>query len=233
MPLKRRQRGFTRIGGFYTDKGNAFARTSKTELKFLDVNQPKVVPQPTGTILKDTLFILPQGTGISERIGRNVVVTKIMFQGNLHLAAGAGATDENDIAHDLIRIIVYWDKQCNGGPATPSDILNGNPPNYNAFRNLANTNRFVILADKRVMLNSTSMINDNNVDVDASEIRFMTKIKNFQYFLNVNIPIEYGDITGGTEGDISEIRSNNVGVLAITKDGIIDITGTYRIRYKE
>lgn len=139
-----------------------------------------------------------------------------MFKGLVNLVANA---DIND-SHDLIRVMVYWDKQTNGTVALTNDILEeGLALAENSFRNLSNNKRFTVLMDKRFIMNPA--VYSSLQDLTN------TTIKNLEYYINCNIPIEFDAITG----TIGNIKSNNIGILVASHGGVTQIEGTYRIRY--
>ncbi len=83
---------------------------------------------------------------------------------------------------------------------------------YDQFRNLANSKRFVILADKMwVMNNGTIGAYDGTGDASQNIHR------NWLYKISkkVFIPIEYDNTTGALSG----IRANNIGILVGTASG--------------
>ncbi len=181
----------------------------------------------TGVVATSTTICdIPQGTGESQRIGRKCTITNIHWKQPLEF----NQNPETDIsagiyAHETIRIIIYWDKQCNGAAATALDILEAN--NYHSFRNLANSKRFNILYDKTKNYNTTASAGGNGTTM-KSQIAH----KNWMLRINLKcfIPIEYNGVTGA----LSEIRSNNIGIIAFAKEGGLRLsldTGTIRIRF--
>jgi len=216
----RKKNGFTRRAGYYGRYNAAFtanvpAFQQKVELKFHDTSQGDLTISEAGDISGNFLTI-PQNTTENGRIGRNILLTKLMFQGELHLKQQATVT----LAHDYVRIMVIWDTQANGGTATVLDVLETN--DVTSFRNLANSKRFRVLYDRKHTLNAfTSTITSANVVVTARVI------KPIQYFINLRIPVEYD----GTTGDPPELKSNSLFALYISADGRTEIVGNYRVRY--
>lgn len=171
------------------------------EAKFFDKITANAAISTTGTILDDSVNEIVQGTGESNRIARACTLTGIFFKGNMRLIPGAALTAPRNAA-DVIRVIIYQDKQCNGATAAVTDILE--TANVDAFYNLANSKRFYILMDKRVALNSPG------AGLAATDT-WAECHKAWKFSKLCNIPIEFS----GTTGAISEIRSNNIGVMAI------------------
>ncbi len=126
---------------------------------------------------------------------------------------------QNNVA-DNYRIIIYVDKQANGAAATASDILQ-TPVSFEAFRNLENSQRFRVLKDKRIAFGSRSTIGA------ASARNVLSSAIN----IKCRCPIEFSGATGG----LIEIRSNNIGVLIVSRASAPSCTINYvsRIRYTD
>ena len=194
------------------------------ELKFLDTQKAATNVAETGTILDDSVNHVVQGVDENERIGRKVTIRSVHFRGTINNNL---ATATNTIKNS-VRIIVYWDKQANGASAAVADILedvtalNG----YNSFRNLANSGRFRILYDVRKALIMPAV-------AQTAAGTFSTYISQWTWAFNkeVMIPVEFS----GTTGAIGEIRSSNIGVLAISadSDSVPQVNYTCRIRFSD
>lgn len=214
--------GYDRTGGFY---GMALAqrraRQSRmnSELKFHDVDIDDASIAQNGTILNSgTVNIIPQGTEEDQRIGRKCVIKSINWWGNLSLGAGSAAAT----ASDTVRIILYLDKQCNGATASVTDLLAED--NYQSFNNLANKERFRTLMDKTFALSPSGAGGNGttNFTIESEE--------NFSFYSKCNISIEYSS----TLGALTEIRSNNLGVLVLAKDGgRVTLDSKMRLRFTE
>lgn len=153
-----------------------------------------------------------QGTGEKERIGRKCTLKAIHWQGSVNLPSSAANTT------DIVRIMVVQDTQANGAVFNPGDLLDGG--DVFSFRNLENSQRFRVLSDKRYTLNSTGAANGNANENGAIQRYIKGNLK-------VNIPLEYS----GTTGVITELRSNNVTVFAISEQGVATIDLHSRIRF--
>ncbi len=194
------RRGYDRTGGFY---GRYSGRNA--ELKFHDIDVDDAVVAQNGTILNGgSINLIGQGTGESVRIGRKCTIRKIGWKWTMQNSSIATANAQN-----VIRLILYLDKQANGATATITDILESN--SFISHRNLANSGRFQILMDRNYTFNPS--IGGNGTALDTAG---MDKAGSF--YRNVNIPLEF---TGtATPADITEIRSNNLGVLILGKQNI-------------
>ncbi len=120
---------------------------------------------------------------------------------------------------DIVRLIMYIDKQTNGAQAAVTDILEAS--DILSFRNLANTNRFTVLCDKVVTMNIPAGSGNGTTYKHPSMERWVNIYK------KVNVPIEYSGVTGV----ITEIESNNIGILMITANSTIDINSRVRCRF--
>lgn len=195
-----------------------YLRAAGAEHKFLDTTVAATTAAAAGTILSSSLNVIAQGNGESDRAGRRVTVKSVMMRACARLPSSASGGSTSDV----VRVIVYQDKQTNGAAATVTDILES--ADYRAFNNLANKNRFVILKDKTMELN----VGGGSA---TGTIVFAEYFKHFNAFKKVNIQIEYDNSV--STGAISSQRSNNIGVLAISRDGTATIEYTARIRYTD
>jgi len=188
-----------------------------TELKFLNGNDNFTV-QTAGTIVT-SLNQIPEGTGRSERIGRKIIIKHISLRYTIRLRSVIGQANSSDI----IRLIVYVDKQANGAAAAVTDILDTVllPLTFQSFKNLANSGRFRILVDRKFPINALS-------STDA--VNFETRTYDRYYSKELNIPIEFDDTLD--TGALSTIRTNNIGYLVIGREQDADFISTWRIRYQ-
>lgn len=212
--IKLSQKGYVRTGGNYGrySPGGRFQ-----EMKWLDVSVADGTIATSGDILNSgTIVVVPQGTTQSERIGRMIMIKKILLKYQLVLP---NSTDMSETS-DVIRVILYMDKQCNGATATVADILQS--ASFQAFRALDNSKRFTILMDRTEALTTPCAAGNGTANDSGRVLRFK------RFYKNCSIPIEYNSTTGA----ITEIRSNNLGILTISSKGVGGFSGTVRIRYE-
>ncbi len=90
---------------------------------------------------------------------------------------------------------------------------------------MANSGRYKILMDRSHSLNylATGTDGTNTVSIGAVESPVFTLFK------DCAIPIEYSSTTGA----LTEIRSNNLGILAISAAGTIGFFGAIRLRFSD
>lgn len=218
------QRGYLRTGGFY----GRFAGPG-AELKWLDTTIGLITAQNTGNRTSNSLVEVSQGTGESQRIGRKITVKSIHLKGYVLLPGGKENTVLNDFgwegAYDRIRVIVYLDKQTNGTSATIGSVIEGST--LVGFRNLSNTQRYNILYDRTTSLSASNAAHE--VGSLSNETAWGPQCKSLSWNKQCNIPIEYSDVNG----TLSELRSNNIGVMVISNGGYAQVHYKCRIRYSD
>ncbi len=206
--------GSSRTAGYY----GRFEHTNG-ELKFFDLDLDDAVVAAAGAVT-DSINKIAQGVTEVTRVGRKAFIKRIRWSFNYTLPEQDAVADP--ASGDVLRVIVYKDKQANGATAAVTDILES--ADYQSFLNLANSMRFVILTDKTYSINYATMNSDGaGVTSQSSVIRSGT------WFKTCNIPLEFNASTGA----ITEIRSNNIGVLLISKNGICGFQSKLRLRFKD
>ncbi len=211
--------GVTRVGGYY---GRYAYGGPDGELKFHDVDVDDATVAIGGTIQNTgSINLIPQGITEKTRVGRKCNIRSIGWRYQLELTEQIdGATPPQC---DVVRVILYLDKQANGATATVSGILESD--DYQSFNNLANSQRFRILLDKTHSLSRRTLSATQNADTfDSAQVFF-----NYQYFKKCNIPLEFDS----TAGAITEIRSNNLGVLLVGLNGVAAFVSKFRLRFSD
>ncbi|MFQ0997907.1 hypothetical protein [Gilliamella sp. CG33] len=204
---------------FYTRGRRA---TAGGELKFHDISFSDAVVTNSGAIVEDSLLTIAQGTTESTRIGRKLTVKAIAFRYTVQIPTTATAANTTD----TIRVMMYLDKQTNGAAAAVTDILESAA--YQSFNQLANTSRFTILYDKTTSLSCKSGSGRGTADT----LSFGGHRVDPTFYKTCNIPIEYDNVA--STGVITTMRSNNIGILAITASGLAGIpTALVRIRFSD
>lgn len=211
-------RGVARIGGYY----GRFAGPS-AELKFFDTVKVFTAASTGGVVMDDSINHIPQGNKENERIGRKCTLKSIAFKGAYKNAVTTVATETDN----RIRIVVFWDRQANGNAATAAEIF-GAAPTINTFQNLANSSRFQVMFDS-----VHNIINPAVVQTAAGNFTTYQNEYSWRWYKRCTIPIEF-DATA-TDGSIATIRSNNVGILAFSAQGvgIPSLSYTCRVRYSD
>lgn len=126
------------------------------------------------------------------------------------------------IQGDSLRVILFVDHQCNGATAAVLDILD--VATIHEFRNLVNVGRFDILLDKTHVINYRTLASDATAKYDQGFV-----LEEYKFYKKVSIPIEFN----AQAGAITEISSNNVGVLLISTNGLCGFASKFRIRFSD
>lgn len=208
-----RRSGRYRKTGFY---GRYNSNRGVSELKFLDRVIPAITISAPGDILNILPLLIPENTTPSGRIGRKLVVKSIAFRIHINLDSN------NNAVHDIVRIICLIDKQCNGAQPALAEIFQ-TVNTATSFYNLQNSGRFEILFNRYYQLFAKSGAGNGSTNVFGEDEKLC-----MGYF-KLNLPIEYNAATGA----ITEIKSNNIVMIAISTHGIAKIgaDGVWRTRY--
>lgn len=208
---KKFKKGYNRTGGNWGRYSG-----SNAELKFHDVDLNDTNVASAGTVTP-SINLIPQGVTEITRVGRKCTLKKISW--NIRIITIAGSSEASS---DVVRFILFQDKQCNGATAAVLDILE--TADFLSFRNLSNTGRFRILWDKFVQMNHTAAGGNGTAIETVEHAQFLT------YHKDVNIPLEFDATTGA----ITEIRSNNIGVLMISQGNTISLLDSkFRLRFSD
>ncbi len=212
-PVVKRAR---RAGRF---RGRRANRRTEGELKFHDVDIDDSVIAQGANIAQVSCNLIAQGVTESQRIGRKCTIKKIAWRFTIVLPTTAVAASGNDTA----RVILYQDRQTNGATATTATILQSN--DYQAFRNLLDVSRYIILMDRTYAPNSTAGSGRGSTDtLSYAGIRIEDS-----FYKNCNIPLEFS----GINGVIAEIRTNNIGVLLLSAQGDAGFFSKMRLRFSD
>lgn len=199
----------------YTRTVGAYARSvpGAVEKKYFDSNIANSGDLSAGVVF-NSCCLVPQGTTDVTRVGNKIMIKNINLKGTLTLDdQGTGS-----IPNGIIRIIVFIDKQANGATAAVTDILK--TATFASFRNMDQVDRFTILKDKVYTIRCQS---SNALHTGASAIYFAMSKK-------CNIPIHYSSTTGA----ITEIKSNNVGLLYIADGTQVNVaSGASRVKFTD
>ncbi len=184
----------------------------KPEVKYIETNVASAAITTTWDILNSSLNLIQQGTTRSTRIGGRVTCKKIQFRMTLD-------TDLIGTANDMIRVVVYLDKQCNGIAATGTQIMQVD--NLYSFRNTDNSGRFKILFDETYTLNIQAYSLDGP--------RNFSNSKYIEAYIDCDETLEFDASTGV----ITDLTSNNFGIMAASLNGTSNINGIVRLKYTD
>jgi len=202
--------GYTRTSGFYGrfSKGSGEQKFFDTALAF-SFDTTGEVPA-TGQ-----LVLIPQGVTESTRVGRKCVIKSIQLHGIATFVPAAAA-----VATEITNLFLILDKQCNGAAAGVTDVFTS-ADLWDAFHNLSNSGRFVIIKKWRWSFQPGAGATTAYNDV----------VKHFEFYKKCNIPIEFSSTTGA----ITEIRSNNLFLMAggSRTDDLVTVNGACRVRFTD
>ncbi len=204
------RRGFDRTSGFF----GRFAKGG--ELKFFDLDLDDAVIAAAGG-LTDSINKIAQGTTEVTRIGRKCTIRSI----NWRFAVLLPESVLSSSATDTVRVIMYLDKQANGATAAITDILE--TADFQSFNNLSNKSRFRTLMDRSYDLTAAAGGGDGTTEDYGATLITDT------FFKKVNLPIEFDS----TAGAITEIKSNNLGVLMLSRNGKAGFASKIRLRFSD
>ncbi len=217
-PVRRRRRRRPRVRRrFRRKRVGRQTYNPFSELKFKDGFQGGVT-STTGTIIP-TINGVPRGTGRSERIGRKIIIKHVSIRYTVNIPPIATSSNSSDV----IRFVMYQDKQTNGLAAAITDILDTTllSLTYQSFLNLVNAGRFKILFDHKFVVNALSGTTGFNFD---------SRVYNAFYTKELNIPVDFDDTV--SDGDISSMRTNNIGYFFISRQGDALWNAVTRVRYQ-
>ncbi len=207
--------GYDRTAGYYGRTGRTAWGGPGPELKFHDIDINDASVASGGNIAEDSCVTIPQGVTEVQRLARLCTVKSINWRFTVNLLANASVG-----VGDTLRVILYLDKQCNGVAATVTGILESD--DYQSFNNLANKSRFRTLMDRTYDVNVMNGAGDGTSNDHASTVH------NDTFFHKCDIPLEYDSTTGA----ITELRSNNIGVLLLSNTGArVGFESKMRIRF--
>lgn len=209
-PAARLVRGVERTGGFYGRFQGPGAET-----KFFDTQLAFTVDTTGEVPATGQLVLIPQGVTQSTRVGRKATLKSLQIRLNATHTPAGGAN-----AASTMYLYVVQDTQCNGAAAAVTDVFTSASMEQ-ALINIANSSRFRILKKWVMDFNSGAGVTTayNNIS------------RHVEFYKRLQLPIEYSSTTGA----ITEIRSNNVFLIAgaIGADDAITVSGTARVRFSD
>lgn len=198
----------------------AARRAATGEVKFFDTGIAHTTIATAGDLPDNSWNHVVQGITESNRIGRKITISSINCRFRIEmkgLAAGASL----DVHRDTVRVIILLDKQANGAVFVPIDVLED--ASYLGFNNLTNSGRFRTLMDRHYDLDAKVAVGT----VASHDVAPVAVSDTF--FYKCSIPIEFS----AAAGVMTEIRSNNVNMLVISRNGLCRIDAIARIRFTD
>lgn len=167
------------------------------------------------------LFCPIQGDDIIHRTGRKIFVKKIRIDGMIAMPPKSAqvAADENDI----IRIVVYQDKQTNATQSQGEDLLSSGAGSSATFmsQNLANLGRFKVWYDKYLLMESPPIAGISGSVVQGAQLR------RFKITIKPMCWVNYNSTNGGT---IADVIDNSFHLIANKSDNQILANISYKCR---
>lgn len=158
------------------------------------------------------------GSGEHQRVGNRIFLKSLDLALKIQIAAG---TEEAN----YVRAVVVMDKQSNGTTPSWTDVFDDSTPL--SFRNLHNTNRFVILKDWRFPLQHTGGAYTGTTDKLTGGMRIMGCHKELK-----GTKVQYTDLASG--GENTSVADNNIWLMVLTDNTTADsLAVTSRIRYTD
>ncbi len=187
------------------------------ERKFHDLDIDDATIAAGVTVAQDSCNLIAQGVTETTRIGRKCTIRQINWRFDIQINAATASTGTTDI----VRILLYLDRQANGATASATDILES--ADYQSFNNLSNKNRFRTLMDRTYEMNCLAGGGDGTTE------DYGQTVTEDSFFKKVNIPVEFDS----TAGAITEIKSNNIGLLTISRSGKCSFVSKMRLRFTD
>lgn len=206
----------TKAVGRPPPKATGRRAVSGSELKFFDTATAFNFDATGEVPATGQLNLIPQGVTESTRVGRKCVLKSIAMKGTMSWAPGAATNTGGSVF-----LYVVLDRQANSAAAAATDVFTGT--NFgSSYRNLSNSDRFQILKMFEVTFNPEAGV----------QTAFGQVNRRYSWYSRCDIPLEFG----GTTGAITEIRSNNLFLLAGTdgtSDDTIAAAGVVRVRFSD
>ncbi len=210
------QRGYVRTSGFYGRFANG------GENKFFDTDIDAIIGTVSTTMEASNLNIIVQGNTESNRIGRKVVLRKISVKGVAVLPAGVAANTTSEV----IKMYLICDKQTNGAAFAATDLWETD--SIRSFRNLANTSRFQVIAQKTMTFNANAGSGRGSTDT----LSYSEQAKPFTVNAKLDIPLEFDN--SATTGAVTTQRSNSLWFVTQSLSGRAALTVTTgRVRFSD
>lgn len=194
------------------------------ELKWFDTEILAAGTDSTWTVEEDAtvkcLSAVSQGSGDSQRDGRQYHISSIQLRGEMSTSAIENQSNTKSTKH--CRIVLVLDTQTNKAQMTATDVFEDTFTNRFNFRNLLQEKRFKVLRDIEFIM-WTYTINEGQQNKFASPTSH--RLWNMEF--NFPVPLEVN--CTGTGGTIANILDNSLHIIAVATGGLI--TYTSRIRF--
>jgi len=215
--------------------------TNSKEYKFVDTNLGDGITGAQHTVVglssAPNVFLLnglKLGTSASQRIGNKIAMKSLYWSINLGMKWSDNNPTSSVEGYNVpVRFIIVYDKQPNGAALTLGDLLSAlsgvdnttaRSIDTNSPNNLNNRERFVVVADKRMILQS-----------GGPSARQIKKFKRLNTSVAYKSGATVGDITDITTGSLYAItfRDQDMVTVGIDSAASVLLTGDIRLRYQD
>lgn len=223
---RRRTRAPRRTGGW--------RNPLRHELKFLDsasagtlgksASECTVADNPAIVCLNAPV----QGSGATQRIGRQIMIRKILGRVKFfNRTAPTGSAFESWAP--TVRWMLVYDMQTNGTAPTQAQLFSA-PADISTLQNLDNRDRFKILMDKVFTFAKIGMRQVDEGQATAGQA------KTYKFYKRVNLPVQFN---AGNAGTVADIATGSLHLVCFSDGGSNDptynahIDALIRIRYSD
>lgn len=171
---------------------------------------------------------IAQGDGESQRDGRQCKITGIQITGQIFNGSAESAAAPVD--GTFVRLILVHDTQTNGAQVNAEDVMvTGVGADANGYRNLQYLKRFVVLKDKKFVLNRSNQTNEGAANLFAAPVQYTNFKMNVKFNKDGGLLVNYT----GTTGVIANVTDNSVHLIACYGGAGVApyITYNYRTRF--
>lgn len=188
------------------------------ELKFVDFNSSIATAANLATVAQ--MYTIAQGTNEGERSGMDITIKRMWFK--MRITVPTTTTVAN--SSDVVRIIIWKDKQTNGALPSGTDVLlTTGTAGLNHHYNKDQDHRNVILWDQTFVLNSGAG--------GGSTTTYSPINKFVEFNRQMNVPIKYNNSV--TTGAIASIESNNIYLSHVSLNAVATIELDLRTFYTD
>ncbi len=192
-----------------------------------DSHEPKNVDTTLTTALTGTgvatyalLNAIDQGTGGTQRTGRQVMLSHIEMRATY-------VTDPSNLTGDSVRHIVFMDRETRGGTPSTGDLLSSVASGYAAvvspydFDNVPS--RFTILLDETISLNPVASPTTTTTTAFRYDLVRRIKLNKRQHFYNT------------TGGAVADIDSGSIFIFVVGQNTTHETTinATFRVVFRD
>lgn len=176
---------------------------------------------------------LQLGTAAYQRIGNKIAMKSLYWSVAFGLqSSDADPATDTGINNVPVRFMIVYDKQANGVLPTLGDLLSGfsgignataRAFDVNSPNNLNNRDRFIVLADKRFILQT-----------GGPSSRYIKKYKRLNTSVSYKSGATVGDISDITSGSLFCVYYRDADLSGVTDpSAVVTMTGDIRLRYQD